>query len=51
MACFNSKDMAVKLVMCMRDERGEINETLKGKILLVKNKGLQLALCNQLFQD
>jgi hypothetical protein len=32
MACFNSKDMALKLVMCMRDERGEINENFERKI-------------------
>jgi hypothetical protein len=26
MACFKSRKMAVKLVMCMGDEEGEINE-------------------------
>jgi hypothetical protein len=44
MACFNSKEMVVKLVMCMGDEEGEINEIMKEKLLLVNNKYLQLTL-------
>ena len=45
----NSKDMAVKLVMLWETKRGEKDETMKAKLLLVKSKDLQLTLCNQLF--